>query len=166
MDFPTLDGTALDGTPMRLPGGLPAQRTLVLCAFRQRQQAQVDRWIARAVDDLGVPATTLGLPADAPRAVIEVPCLGRRWRPARRFIDGGMATSIADPAVLARTVTVYADVGAILRALGADGPDEVLARVVERDGTIAAAAAGEPAGAGWAAIAAALGVTGPTAPPR
>ncbi|MGI9117427.1 MAG: hypothetical protein ACR2JV_07310, partial [Gaiellales bacterium] len=158
------DGTALDGTRLQLPAELPARRTLVLLAFRQRQQAQVDRWTARAVAELGIPATTLGLAADAPTAVIEVPCLGRRWRPARRVIDGGMASSIADPAILARTVTVYADVGAILRALGATGPALVQARVVERSGAVCAAGSGEPEGAGWQAIADAL--SAPTAPPR
>lgn len=144
--FPDLDGVSLLGAAVPLPAGLPADPTLVLCAFRQRQQAQVDRWIARAVDELGVP----------PSDVVEVPCLNRRWRPARRFIDGGMASAIGDPVILGRTITVYGDVGAILRALGADGPDEVQARVVARDGTVLAAAAGEPSGPGWAAVAAAL----------
>ena len=140
MRFPELDGVSLLGQALRLPADLPADPTLVLLAFRQRQQAQVDRWIARA--------------GDAP--VVEIPCLGRQWRPVRRFIDGGMASSIGDPVVLARTITVYGDVGAILRAIGAPGPDEVQARVVACDGTVLAAAAGEPEGTGWAAVDAAL----------
>lgn len=156
MPFPTLIGTSLLGDEVALPSGLPAERTLVLCAFKQHQQAQVDRWITRAVDELGVAASPLGLGADAATAVIEVPCLGRKWRPMRRFIDGGMASSIAQPPILARTITVYTDVGAILAALGAPGPADVQARVVRRSGEILAAAAGEPAGAGWDAIAAAL----------
>ena len=146
--FPELDGVSLLGEATRLPADLPGDPTLVLLAFRQRQQAQVDRWIARA--------------GDAP--VVEVPCLGRQWRPVRRFIDGGMASSIGDPIVLARTITVYGDVGAILRALGATGPDAVQARVVARDGAVLAAASGEPEGAGWDAIAAALRAR--PAPPR
>ena len=162
--FPTLDGVSLLGEPMRLPRDLPADRTLVLVAFRQRQQAPVDRWIARAVAELGVASTPRGLAAGAATAVLEVPCLGRRWRPARRFIDGGMASSIGDPDVLARTVTVYGDVGAVLRGIGADGPDAVQARVVQRDGAILATAAGEPEGPGWEAIAAALRAR--PAPPR
>ena len=90
MRFPDLDGVSLLGEAKHLPADLPADPTLVLLAFRQRQQAQVDRWIARA--------------GDAP--VVEIPCLGRQWRPVRRFIDGGMASSIGDPVVLARTITV------------------------------------------------------------
>ena len=140
MRFPDLDGVSLLGEAKHLPADLPADPTLVLLAFRQRQQAQVDRWIARA--------------AEAP--VVEIPCLGRQWRPMRRFIDGGMASSIGDPVVLARTITVYGGVGALLRAIGADGPAEVQARVVRRDGEILAAASGEPEGDGWEAVAAAL----------
>ena len=156
MEFPVLTGTSLLGDVVHLPSELPAERTLVLCAFKQHQQGQVDRWIARAVGELGVASTPLGLAADATTAVIEVPCLGRRWRPVRRLIDGGMASSIAQPPILARTITVYDDVGAILRALGAASNDEVQARVVRRDGEVLAAAAGEPEGPGWAAIADAL----------
>ena len=156
MPFPALIGTSLLGAEVRLPAGLPAERTLVLCAFKQHQQAQVDRWIERAVRELDVASTPLGLAADAATAVIEVPCLGRQWRPLRRMIDGGMASSIAQPPILARTITVYGNVGAILRALDAPDAELVQARVVLRTGEILAAAAGEPDGSGWDVIAAAL----------
>ena len=151
--FPELVGRSLLGREVRLPSGLPAERTLVLCAFKQHQQEQVDRWIGRAVYDLAIPASPLELPPDAKRAVIEVPCLGRKWWPARRLIDGGMASAIAHPPILARTITVYSDVGAILTALGVESNAEVQARVVTRSGEILAAAAGEPVGDAWDAIA-------------
>lgn len=41
-----------------------------------------------------------------PAAVVEVPALSNRWRPVRRFIDGGMTRGIGDPGVLARTIKV------------------------------------------------------------
>ena len=151
--FPELVGRSLLGREVRLPSGLPAERTLVLCAFKQHQQEQVDRWIGRAVYDLAIPASPLELPPDAKRAVIEVPCLGRQWRPVRRLIDGGMASSIAHPPTLARTITVYSDVGAILTALGVESKAELQARVVTRSGEILAAASGEPIGAAWDTIA-------------
>jgi hypothetical protein len=156
MAFPSLTGTSLLGDQVRLPSELPSERTLVLCAFKQHQQGQVDRWIDRAVAELGVAASPLGLKGDVATAVIEVPCLGRKWRPVRRFIDGGMASSIAQPPILARTITVYGDVAAIVRALGAPSTAEVQARVVRRSGEVLAAAAGEPEGAGWDEIAAPL----------
>jgi hypothetical protein len=87
--------------------------------------------------------------------VVELPVLSSRWRPARRFIDGGMIAGIVDPDILARTVTVYTDLRAFRRPLGIAGSDDVHALVVQPDGVVLAHATGEP-DPGWEAIAAAL----------
>ena len=149
--LPELAGRALDGTEVTLPRDLASDRNLVVLAFRQRQQGDVDAWLSWAIDDLGVPAR----PTAGPASCYEVPMLGRRWLPGRRLIDGGMATSIADPVVLARTVTVYANVGAVLAPLGIDTFDEVHALVVTRDGTVTAheRGPGDPAAQGRVAAA-------------
>lgn len=154
--FPAVDGRSLIGAPFRLPGDLPADRTLVVVAFQQWHQAVVDRWIARAVA-AGVPPTIRGATGRLPRAVVELPILPSRWRPVRRLIDGGMTAGIGDPDILARTITCYLDVDAFRRALTIPTNDEVHAFVVTPDGTILARAAGEPDG-GWRTIADALGV--------
>ncbi len=119
--FAPLRTRALDGTPRDLPGDLPAERTLVLLAYRQRHQRDVDEWIALAVA-LGVPATPRGATGPLITAVVEVPFLARVWWPARRLIDGGMAQGIADPDVLARTFTAYGAPLRHRRACGLDGP--------------------------------------------
>jgi hypothetical protein len=158
-----LVGRALDGTPWRLPDDLPAARTLVLLAYRQRHQRDVDAWIALAVA-LGVPPTPRGERRPMATAVIEVPTLGRRWLPARRFIDGGMATGIADPDVLARTVTAYADPVAHRAACGFadgegdDGGEAMRALVAAPDGTVSFHAVGPPGPGARTALAAALGL--------
>ena len=152
--FPEVSGRSLLGVERRLPGQLPAERTLVVVAFRQWHQPIVDRWIARAVA-AGVPPTILGAAGRLPRAVVELPVLSTRWRPARRFIDGGMTAGIADPVVLARTITVYTNLAAFQRALGIGSSDELHAFVVTPDGSILARAVGEPDG-GWDAIGASL----------
>jgi hypothetical protein len=158
-------GRALDGTPCRLPDELPGERTLVVVAFRQRHQRDVDRWIGLAVD-LGVPASPLGAVLPMPTAVIEVPLLGRRWLPVRRFIDGGMATGIADPVVLARTITAYTDPVAFRRACGLRGGGmQVEVLLAGRDGSVAWSARGAPGEGSRAALAAALsGVPGEAQP--
>lgn len=138
-----VEGRALDGTGYRLPAGLPAERTLVVLAFLQRQQADVDRWIDLAVS-LGVPGSPLAAPEPRVTAVVEVPVLGRRYRPARRVIDGGMATAIRDPAVLARTITVYTDPAAYRRRCGIPTADQVTAMLVDREGTVSFQALGLP----------------------
>jgi len=153
--FPAVRGRSLLGSDVELPSGLPAERTLVLVAFRQRHQACVDRWIARAVA-AGVPATPRGTAVPLTTAVVEVPALSSRWRPVRGWIDGGMATGIGDPDVLARTITVYTDVGALRRVLGIPDDRDVRAYVVAPDGAILATAQGEPDDAAWSSIAPAL----------
>jgi hypothetical protein len=158
MRFPELAVRSLAGDAVVLPHDLPTQLTLVVCAFRQWQQRLVDQWIEWAVD-AGVSPSPLGLDRNATSTVIELPVLGRRYRPARGFIDGGMAAGIRVPAVLARTFTAYTDVAAFCRAAGIDTQATVTAMVVHRDGTIFARVAGPPDAAGIQAIAGALGLT-------
>lgn len=162
---------ALDGTWRDLPGDLPAERTLVLLAYRQRHQRDVDAWIALAVAH-GVPPTSRGVTGPMASAVVEVPFLSARWLPARRLIDGGMAQGIADPDVLARTLTAYGAPARHRRACrleasgcGAGGRD-VEALVVDRAGAVHWHASGPPghgrgdAGADVDGLLDALGVVG------
>ena len=155
--FPTVTGRSLLGVAMALPGDLPADLTLAVVAFRRWHQDRVDRWIARAVA-AGIPPTIRGIAAPMRVAVVEVPVLSTGWRPARRFIDGGMTAGIGDPDVLARTITVYTNVAAFQRALAIPDGEDVHALVVTRDGTILARGRGDPTDEAWAAIAGALGV--------
>lgn len=135
---------------MELPKDFAARRNLVILAFRQWQQAQVDGWIEWAADEVGLPAALPGsAPGDAPwagnlvdAAIYEIPLLGRRWSVGRNFIDGGMAAAIRDPVILARTVTVYTDVSAVMGALGIDSTDDVCALVVDDDAGVLARVSG------------------------
>ena len=156
---------ALDGTQRRLPRDLPAERTLVLLAYRQRHQRDVDAWIALAVAH-GVAPTPRGAAGPMPAAVVEVPFLSARWRPARRLIDGGMARGIADPDVLARTLTAYGAPARHRRACGFDGTAagaggrEVEALVVDREGSVRWHASGPPPEDVPHGLLAALGLSG------
>lgn len=141
-------GRSLAGVDVMLPADLPADRCLVILAFQQRQQACVDRWIARAESE-GVPGSPLDVGPDDDSCVLEVPVLSTRWKLGRGFIDGGMASSIRVPRVLARTITVYTDVGAFQRVLGIAGSDAVQACVVTPAGDVLARVPGEPTDAGW-----------------
>lgn len=153
--FPTVTGRSLLGVELALPREFPADRTLAVVAFRRWHQARVDRWIARAAAE-GVPPTPRGHTGAMPVAVVELPVLATAWRPVRRFIDGGMTSGIRDPDVLARTITIYTDVGRFQRSLAIPGGDEVHALVVTRDGTILARGAGDPRDREWQDVVAAL----------
>ena len=155
--FPAVGGRSLLGLELALPRELPAERTLVVVAFERWQRARADRWIARAVA-AGIPPTIRDATGVMPVAVAEVPVLATGWRPARRFIDGGMTAGIGDPDVLARTITVYTDVGAFQRSLEIPGSDDVHALVVRRDGAVLARGHGDPTDEQWGSIVAVLPV--------
>lgn len=155
MEFPAVDGRSLAGTDVLLPDDLPASRTLALLAFQQRQQACVDRWIARA-ERAGVPGSPLDMDTDDETCVVEIPVLSTAWRLGRGFIDGGMAASIRVPRVLARTITVYTNVSAFQRLLGIDDSDRVQACVVTPEGDVMARVPGEPTDSAWRVVQEAL----------
>ena len=148
-------GRSLSGADVALPEDLPAPRTLALLAFQQRHQGCVDRWIARA-EAVGVPGSPVDMAPGDETCVVEIPILSTRWKVGRGFIDGGMASSIRIPRVLARTITVYTNVSAFQKVLGIPGSEEVQACVVTPAGEVLARAPGEPTDAAWSVIAEAL----------
>ncbi len=131
----------LAGRDLTVPDDLEVP-TLLCFAYQQRQQGDVDTWLAVVADDDRV-------------GVLEVPVLGRRWRPARAFIDGGMASNM-DEATRSRTMCVYTDVDRFRsRVLGVD-ETEICAVLVGRDGQVAFSALGPVTPAAATALRAAL----------
>ena len=123
--FPNVVGANLEGTPVRLPDQLEGRLNLLLVAFRQVQQADVDTWLPY----------TDALEARRPDVrAYELPVLAAAYRLARPFIDGGMRAAIPDPAVRRRTITLYLDKAAFRAALGVPGEDRIHVRLVDRTG--------------------------------
>jgi len=144
MRLPDLATRTLQGVDKHLPADLPAERTLLALAFQQRHQQDVDAWMQVAeqhgwATDLAQPQSTR--PA---YAAIEVPCISRRWGPARRFIDGGMTAGIRVPSILARTWTAYTDVGRVQRALGIVDSESIWVAVLDTDGGVLSETLGAP----------------------
>ena len=156
MSFPSIPTRTLQGVDRQLPSDLPAARTLVIVAFQQRHQRDVDAWMAVAEEHGWL--TDLAEPQSEPPAfaAIEVPCISGRWGPVRRFIDGGMTAGIRVPTVLARTWTAYTDVGRVQRALGVANSDDIWVGVVQPDGEVLATTMGVPTEEGMATIASAM----------
>lgn len=124
--FPTVVGANLEGSTVRLPDQLGGRLNLLLIAFRQAQQADVDSWMPYAE----------ALEARRPDVrTYELPVLSTAYRLARPFIDGGMRAAIPDPAVRQRTITLYLDKAAFRAALGVAGEDRIHVRLVDRSGT-------------------------------
>ena len=113
---------------------------MVILAFRQRQQRDVDAWVASLDDDM---------------PVVEVPVLGRKWRRVRGWIEGGMARG-TPAAARARVWCAYAPVSSVLDAVGQRGTGQVAVLVAERGGHVRVVARGAPAPAAVGAVKAAL----------
>ncbi len=139
--FPEVAGRDLLGHEYRLPAEFPATISIAVIAFKQWHQAQVDAWISRLAEE-GIPETPRGR-TDLARVVLELPALSGRYQMFRRFIDGGMAASIRDPDVLARTITIYGSVDSLCNPLGITSRETVSVRAVRRDGSVVWGTTGE-----------------------
>lgn len=137
MRFPTVEGSSLSGVQHRLPGTLAHDLNLLLVAFRQWQQKDVDTWVPVA-DDLA--STVEGFGA------YELPVISRGYRPFSGFIDGGMRSGIRDPAVRDATITLYIDRTSFMKALDIPGPDAIVPMLVTRDGAVLWRARGAASG--------------------
>ena len=131
--FPRIQARSLEREQFDLPGEFEGRRNVAVVAFRREQQQLVDTWLP----------FLLALEAEQDDLrVYEVPTISRRWGPARRFIDGGMALGIADRQARARTLTSYTDVDLVQRALGLRDDTTIATVLTGRDGRISWMATG------------------------
>ena len=139
--FPNVIGRDLLGTEFTLPQQFPADINVTIIAFKQWQQAQVDSWIM-ALSAAGIPESPLNT-SEMASCILELPVLAGRFAMARRFIDGGMAASIKNPVILARTITIYGSVKDFRRSLGITSTSDVSVRLVRKTGEVVGGATGQ-----------------------
>lgn len=125
--FPEIEGSSLSLVDHRLPGTLAGAANLVLIAFRQWQQRDVDSWVP----------TANALATEYPGfRVYELPVISKLYRPVAGFIDGGMRSGIPAQAVRDMTITVYLDRKRFLRSLSIDTVAEIVPMLVTPSGRI------------------------------
>jgi hypothetical protein len=125
--FPDTEGTSLSLVDHHLPSTLSGVANLLLIAFRQWQQRDVDTWVptARALAD------------EYPGfRVYELPVISKLYRPVAGLIDGGMRSGIPDPDVRDMTITIYLDRKRFMKSLGIDSAGEIVPMLVKPDGRI------------------------------
>jgi hypothetical protein len=125
--FPDTKGTSLSLVDHHLPSTLSGVANLLLIAFRQWQQRDVDTWVptARALAD------------EYPGfRVYELPVISKLYRPVAGFIDGGMRSGIPDPDVRDMTITIYLDRKRFMQSLSIDSAGEIVPMLVTPDGRI------------------------------
>lgn len=125
--FPCIRARDLEGLDVDLPAAFRGDRNIVAVAFQRNHQSLVDSWVPwfeqQAADDSGL-------------RFYELPTIGRIWAPVRRFIDGGMAAAIREPAILQRTFTIYGDVDRVTEPLAIDDRSTISVFCVDRSGQV------------------------------
>jgi hypothetical protein len=147
MRFPEVTGRNLEGRQLNLPADFGAARTIVLVAFRQRQQREVDSWM---------PELTALRAAHRGLQVYEIPTLSSGWTPLRGWIDGGMARGIKDQQVREATVTLYIRKGPFKDALGITSEDAIHLLLLDAEGRVTFRTTGPANAAGVTALRSAL----------
>jgi hypothetical protein len=127
MQFPNVSGSNLQRTKLTLPQDFQGDRNLVLIAFQQWQQTQVDTWIpfARQLEE-AYPAVRY----------YELPTIQRLNTLARTFINEGMRAGIPDLVARERTITLYLDKKAFREALQLPGEDDIYVLLLDRQGRV------------------------------
>lgn len=125
--FPRVEARNLEGRNLIVPDELDGDLRCVVVAFHRQHQRLVDTWLPH-LDQLATEHPGF--------RYYEMPTISGRWRPARSFIDGGMATAIADRGARERTVTVYGDVRQVVTALDLPDADDIAVVVVAASGEI------------------------------
>ncbi|GCE23856.1 hypothetical protein [Dictyobacter kobayashii] len=111
--FPTVSGKNLAGQSFTLPEDLEKARNLLIIAFQQRQQDEVDTW---------TPLVKQLTQQYADLAYYELPTITTLNPVFRWWIDSGMRSGIPDRGARAATITLYLDKKAFKQAL--ELPDE------------------------------------------
>jgi ATP10 protein len=127
MQFPTVSGSNLQRARLTLPQDLHGELNLVLIAFQQWQQSQVDTWVpfARQLEE-AYPAV----------CYYELPTIQRLNTLARTFINEGMRAGIPDLVARERTITLYLDKKAFREALQLPGEDDIHVLLLDRQGRV------------------------------
>ena len=127
MQFPTVSGSNLQRARLTLPQDLQGELNLVLIAFQQWQQTQVDTWIPFAMQlEETFPAVRY----------YELPTIRRLNTLARTFVNEGMRAGIPDLVARERTITLYLDKKAFREALQLPGEDDIHVLLLDRQGRV------------------------------
>jgi hypothetical protein len=125
--FPTVKGSNLAGQDFILPEEIEAKYAVLMIAFKQYQQFDVNTWIP-VVRELSEVYDEL--------AYYELPTIDRLNPAARSFIDGGMRGGIPDPVARAATITLYLNKPDFREVLDIENEDSIVVLLIDRTGEI------------------------------
>ena len=125
--FSVVTGSNLQRKKLTLPEDFQGDLNLVLIAFQQWQQREVDTWIpfARKLEE-----------SHPEVRYYELPTIKRLNVLSRTFINEGMRAGIPDPVSRERTITLYLDKDAFRQALQLPGEDDIHVLLTDRQGRV------------------------------
>ena len=130
--LPAFAGLTLNRESVRVPHGLPAERTLALITFRSTQKDHIDGWIHG-----------LNLKDDASISWLRMPVLNDPGSAeGRSAIENKLLRNYPAEAERARMLPVFTNRDNFVRSAGLNGTDQVYAVVINREGEVLARAEG------------------------
>ncbi len=125
--FPKVTGSNLNKTTMNIPEDLGGEYNLVIVAFQQRQQYDVNTWIS-FLDALSSNNSDF--------EYYELPTIRSMNRFYQRIIDGGMRAGIPSIDTREHTITLYIDKKRFQTALEIENEDDIHLYLVDRIGKV------------------------------
>lgn len=130
--LPAFMARTLDRQPVRVPDGLPGERTLALITFPGGQPAHIEGWVQG-----------LNLRDDPSIHWLRMPVLDDPGSVAgRRNIENRLLRNYPADAERARMAPVFTNPDHFVRSAGLNGTDQVYAVVINRHGEVLARAEG------------------------
>jgi hypothetical protein len=126
-NFPRVTGTNLNKTEVNIPENLEGELNLLIVAFQQWQQADVNTW---------VPFLNSMRENHSIFQYYEIPTIRRMNWLYQRIIDGGMRAGIPSVDIREHTITLYIEKYPFREALGIETENEIHLFLVDRNGRI------------------------------
>ena len=125
--FPTVSGKNLNRKRHKFPGDFPARLTIVLIAFRQHQQMDIDTWLPYAEE---LEKTYRDV------AYVELPVIYKMNTFGQFMLNEGMRAGIPSLKARERTITLYLDKDRFTRDLGIASEEQIQILLVADGGEI------------------------------
>lgn len=127
--FPSMKGENLNKRAFDVPGTLDARYNVLMVAFLQEQQKDVDTWVPtmKELTHRYADVEYYELPTISATAVMGTVSL---------WLDDAMRSGIPDLGARERTITLYTDTEKFREAAGIDGRERIWVGVVDREGKV------------------------------
>lgn len=125
--FPAVTGKNLNRKKHQFPEDFPTRLTIVLIAFRQHQQMDINTWL---------PFAEQLEKTFADVAYVELPVIYKMNAFGQFMLNEGMRAGIPDLKARERTITLYLDKHLFTRNLGIASEDEIQVLLVGEHGEV------------------------------